>query len=303
MSGHDTHIFGINEIIQVESETRESVWIVAGKEGVGDLDNDELLETVHANLRRGISYRIVLPGKNVSPSAEEASEAPFSSGHYQIRYIPKQLFDLMCPFQIHDAAKRHRRGFYSLTQGSDYYWTEMESNVLRQKIEAFKYLWDMPSDIFSAFKDDATSIEIQEFSEFDQLVERRITDSALCQILKRDYRSALAALNAGLWKLAYVCMMGIVETALDQILASNCLAPGEDEKNRTSFALKIVRAQKNGLLSESDAKLTHGLREIRNIVHPEAELRCGIIITKHHVEMARSFLKVMLEQSKWGEGI
>lgn len=287
----------IQDIIEIESNTIESVWIVATTEGVGDLDNCELLTTVHANLKRGVTYQVILPEE--SESADEAPLSPGMEGSYQIRRLPRRIVDMLCPFQIHDAEKRVRRGFFSHVAGSDYFWVEMDGVILRSKMDSFKYLWSLPDEARAAFERAPIRAAAEDSREFDELIRERITEPDLRAIVLRDYRSSWTAFRAGLWKLSYVCCMGIIETVLDQLLQANGAFLDGADADRTSFAAKIVLARKQGLLADSDARLTHGLREIRNIVHPRAELRSGIVLTKHHVQMARSFLKVMLEQSSW----
>jgi len=291
-------ILTLDEIQSTESRVRESVWVIGTPEGVSDLDNDELLETVHTNLGRGIQYRVIIPDCGAVPSASRGQFEGKAS--YQIRRVPSRLVDLCCPMQIHDAHKRTRCGYYSHVSGSEYFWIEMDSFELRPgKIRAFEYLWDLPDQIAAALRLDDAELAA-DVSEFEEQISRTVEDERLATILRRDYCNAWAASHAGLWKLSYVCCMGIVETLIDVLLMRSPSVP-DDRKNQirhiADFKTKVRWARESGILTSKDAQLTHTLRSIRNIVHPSVELRDGIVLERDHLTVARGFLKIVLRRA------
>ena len=143
-------VITLKEIGELEARLTDSIWIVVTAEGFQDLDSDALRETVSANLEQGIEYRIILADDAAGPTIEGLEDKLLS--RYKVQRIPRQLFNIACPFQINDPGKMHRRGFFILRFGSEYFGVEMDRDVLREKIAAFKYLWEMPPRLRQAVR-------------------------------------------------------------------------------------------------------------------------------------------------------
>jgi len=148
MRGEGAPFMELDEICRLEAELTDSIWIVATEEGFQDLDSDALQEAVQANLKRGIEYRLILPDDAKVSWLKGIEDSLLSQ--YRVQTVPRQLFNFACQFQINDPEKRHRRGFYIVRFGSDYFGIEMDSDVLRNKIAAFRYMWNMPATIRQA---------------------------------------------------------------------------------------------------------------------------------------------------------
>ena len=110
----------------------------------------------------------------------------------------------------------HRRGFFILRFGSEYFGIEMDRDVLREKIAAFKYLWEMPPRLRQAVRhaerpddpapgflkaDFAEAVECMLLSQnraavilFARCLERLLVDYAGKEELDLDGRVTLGAL-------------------------------------------------------------------------------------------------------------
>jgi len=286
-------LLDIKQISEIEAEADSGLWILSTHEALNDLDNDELLSVVQNNLKRGLTYKAIVP-ENETVSPFSGCENGFR-GSYEIRTIPRQIFDLSCEFQIHDPFKRNRRGFFSIRVGAEYFWIEMDRDILRDKIDAFEYWWKIPKEIRSVIKAPHITENYEGFEKFDELASNIIKNQKLLAILKRDYCNTLEAFEFKLWKLSYVCCMGIVETLIDQCLKDNNIDI-QKKGQIIGFAQKVKLAKENNLVKRNTGNMVDSLRDIRNVVHPSYEVRNNLEIKKENVEIALSFLFLLLRE-------
>jgi len=106
-----------------------------------------------------------------------------------------------------------------------------------------------------------------------------ITNSDLRAIIERDYEEIQRAFISNCWKSVIILCGGIIEATLTDLLLSNNTialtaesAPQEKDITRWDFSKLIDVSVELKLVSDGVQKLSHPLREYRNLVHPSNEI-------------------------------
>ncbi len=140
--------------------------------------------------------------------------------------------------------------------------------------------------------DQPTSAPVTEIRQFGF-----ITDDALRAIIERDYSEIQRAYVAQCWKSVIILSGGAIETVLTDLLKANeasarasKAAPLEPDITRWDLSKLIEVAVKLNLVTSAVEKLSHSLREYRNLVHPGNELRNHL---RFDAEEARIALEVL----------
>ena len=107
-----------------------------------------------------------------------------------------------------------------------------------------------------------------------------INDPALKQCIERDYAEIQRAFIAQCWKSVIILSGGIIEAILTDLLLHNSVraagavnTPKQHDSTRWDLADLIKVAVELDLVSAGVEKLSHSVREYRNLVHPGNELR------------------------------
>jgi hypothetical protein len=152
-----------------------------------------------------------------------------------------------------------------------------------------------------------------ELSEEDEtpVVEPRtfgfVSDSSTRSILERDYRELQHAYVAKCWKSAIILAGGLLEAMLLDKLKANqnaTLASPKSPKNtdidRWSLQNLITVATDLSFISSGADKLSHSVREYRNLVHPANEVRNNLKVQQEEARIALEVVRLVyrdLEQA------
>ena len=120
-----------------------------------------------------------------------------------------------------------------------------------------------------------------------------VRDAALRQILQRDYLEAQRAFAAQCWKSVIILSGGAIEALLlDRLLRdeatakASSAAPREPKLGRWDLADLIKVAVDLQVVGPGLEKLSHTVREYRNLVHPGNELRSKLTAEQEDARIA-----------------
>jgi len=143
--------------------------------------------------------------------------------------------------------------------------------------------------------DESESTPVTETREF-----KFVTDGRLRKILERDYAEIQRAYVSECWKSVIIISGGAIEAILlDQLQAdaagarASSKAPREADISRWDLAQLIdvavdLRPELGGV-----EKLSHSVREYRNLVHPGSEIRTGLRFGKEEARIALEVLNLV----------
>jgi hypothetical protein len=127
-----------------------------------------------------------------------------------------------------------------------------------------------------------------------------ITDLSLRAIIERDYSEIQRAYIAQCWKSVIILSGGAIEAILTDLLKSNepaakasKSAPREPDITRWDLSQLIGVAVELKLVSTAVEKLSHSLREYRNLVHPGNELRNNLRFDAEEARIAIEVLNIV----------
>jgi len=146
-------------------------------------------------------------------------------------------------------------------------------------------------------------VEIEE-SEIIPITEKRnfpfISDNELRKIIERDYMEIQRAFIAQCWKSVIIMCGSAMETILLDLLKqdeenakSSQKAPEENNLEKWPLNDLIEVAIDLNLVTEGIAKLSHPVREYRNIIHPGNEIRNKIDFDKEEARIAIEVLNIL----------
>lgn len=127
-----------------------------------------------------------------------------------------------------------------------------------------------------------------------------IRDSAIRIIVERDYREAQRAYISECWKSVIILCGGMIEAVLTDLLTQNEKlaksspgAPKNSDITRWDLVdlIKIAVALK--LVSVGVEKLSHSIREYRNLVHPGNEVRNNLRFDSEEARIALEVLNIV----------
>jgi hypothetical protein len=127
-----------------------------------------------------------------------------------------------------------------------------------------------------------------------------ITDKSLRDIIERDYSEIQRAYIASCWKSVIILSGGTIEAILTDLLKANEAAaktaksaPKNDDITQWDLSQLIKVAVELGLVSTSIDKLSHSIREYRNLVHPGNELRNKLRFDAEEARIAIEVLNIV----------
>ena len=110
-----------------------------------------------------------------------------------------------------------------------------------------------------------------------------VHDDAVRTIVARDYREAQLTFIAGCWKSVIILCGGLIEAVLldlaqqdENASRSTKAAPNEPNLKKWPLSRLIDVTVELKLIGHGVEKLSHPVREYRNLIHPGVELRSGI---------------------------
>lgn len=194
---------------------------------------------------------------------------------HELRQINEEFPSLMPPFYKNDYHSHNTAGgqaIYNLISIRSY----MAALIARLQI-----LIEQPSDI--------PVTEIRQFAF--------IGDDNIRKIIERDYDEIQRAYNSKCWKSVIILCGGAIEAILTDLLISNEAyakdsksVPGKSDISRWDLAELINVAVELKLVTSGIEKLSHPIREYRNLVHPGNEIRNNL---HFDAEEARISLEVL----------
>lgn len=127
-----------------------------------------------------------------------------------------------------------------------------------------------------------------------------ISDNELRKILERDYSEIQRAFVAQSWKSVIIMCGSAIEAILLNLLKQDekkakSSKKASEEKNLEKWSLNnlIEVAVDLKLVTEGIAKLSHPVREYRNIIHPGNEIRNKIEFGKEEARIAIEVLNIL----------
>jgi hypothetical protein len=127
-----------------------------------------------------------------------------------------------------------------------------------------------------------------------------ISDKKLRKILERDYLEIQRAYLAQCWKAVVILCGGLVEAILIDLCLSNSLqavgatvAPKQRDITRWTLSELVSVARELKLISSGAEKLSHSLREYRNLIHPGKEIREGFKFGTEEAKLAVEVVNII----------
>lgn len=128
-----------------------------------------------------------------------------------------------------------------------------------------------------------------------------ISDLALRKILERDYQEIQRGMIASNWKSAILLSGGSIEAILLDILnkdpakaKSSEKAPKEPDLNKWDLSTLVDVAVEEKFIGSEVAKLSHTVREYRNLIHPGVEIRKSLKIEPEEAKIAVEVLHILI---------
>lgn len=128
-----------------------------------------------------------------------------------------------------------------------------------------------------------------------------VANTHLRAILQRDYRDLQRAIAAKFWKGAVILSGGLLEALLaDQLLSHGSKAisaASAPKKNPDILSWRFVEliavSAEIGIVSKGAERLSHSVREYRNLVHPHKELRDKLVANEPEAKIALQVLHLV----------
>jgi len=146
-------------------------------------------------------------------------------------------------------------------------------------------------------------IEIEEIAD-TPVTERRefsfIADDDLREIVERDYSEAQRAYIGECWKSVIILSGGMIEAILSYLLISNqglvsssSKAPKKQDITKWNLVDLINVSVDLKLVSPGVEKLSHPIREYRNLIHPGNEIRNNLQFGPEEARIALEVIKIV----------
>jgi hypothetical protein len=147
-------------------------------------------------------------------------------------------------------------------------------------------------------------VTLEQHNENNPVVEKRqfsfITDKKIRTIVERDYEEIQRGFIASCWKSVLVLCGGAIEAILTDLLLANQAigiaaksAPKENDITKWDFSKLIDVAVELELVSPGIQKLSHPLREYRNLIHPSNEIRNKLLFDAEEARIAIEVLHIL----------
>jgi len=128
-----------------------------------------------------------------------------------------------------------------------------------------------------------------------------VTNSEIRRIVERDYREIQRAFISQCWKAVVILAGGLIEAILldalskrqNQAIAAKAAPKGSKDFVRWNLSELIEVVIELGIVSESVAKVSHAVREYRNLVHPGNEFRNRLSVAKEEARIAIEVLHIL----------
>ena len=143
--------------------------------------------------------------------------------------------------------------------------------------------------------EESTDVPVTEKREFEFVSDRRLK-----AILERDYEEIQRAFISRCWKSVIILSGGAIEAILTDLVSrdetaakSARCAPREDDITRWGLSALIDVSVELKLVSAGIQKLSHPIREYRNLVHPGYEIREKLEFGAEEAKIAVELLHIL----------
>lgn len=130
-----------------------------------------------------------------------------------------------------------------------------------------------------------------------------IQDSTLREILTRDYLEIQKSIISGALKATIILCGGSIEAILLDLLKkdeentrASAKAPSEQNLDKWSLNDLIEVAVDKNLVAGEIAKLSHSVREYRNLIHPGLEIRGTLKVESEEAKIAIEVLNILIRE-------
>jgi hypothetical protein len=130
-----------------------------------------------------------------------------------------------------------------------------------------------------------------------------ISENSLRKILERDYLEVQRNIISTNWKSAIILSGGSIEAILldllqknEQIAKASEKAPSAPSLSKWNLDELIEVAVNESLVGKGVAKLSHSVREYRNLIHPGAEIRSGLKVEPEEAKIAIEVLHILIRE-------
>jgi RNA binding exosome subunit len=115
--------------------------------------------------------------------------------------------------------------------------------------------------------------------------------------LERDYDELNLAMQAKIWKAAYVLAGSIIEAILiDYLIASGYQRRPHSDILKMDLAQAITACREENVLSEKTEHLSHAIRSYRNLIHPGRSIRLGETANENGAKIAQALVEIIIEE-------
>jgi hypothetical protein len=146
--------------------------------------------------------------------------------------------------------------------------------------------------------DDASQTPVTETRSF-----HFVADGEIRKILERDYLEVQKNVLTSSWKSAMLLSGGSIEAILLDLLhkdeattKSSSKAPAETNLDKWHLNDLIEVAVETKLVSSAVAKLSHSVREYRNLIHPGVEIRGNLKVEPEEAKIAAEVLNILIRE-------
>jgi hypothetical protein len=127
-----------------------------------------------------------------------------------------------------------------------------------------------------------------------------VKDSSIRAVLERDYRELQVALLASVWKGALTLAGSCIEGVLFDLASQNAStaiaaksAPREPNLDRWTLGQLVAVCTELKLIPPGVDKLSPGLKDYRNLIHPAVEVREHLTPGEHEAKIAAEILNIL----------
>ncbi|NMB80550.1 MAG: hypothetical protein GYA14_01895 [Ignavibacteria bacterium] len=130
-----------------------------------------------------------------------------------------------------------------------------------------------------------------------------VSDINIRKILERDYQEIQRNMISLNWKSSIILCGGSIEAILLDLLMKNSTkacaspkAPKENDLNRWDLNDLVEVAVEEKAIGSEIAKLSHTVREYRNLIHPGVEVRKSLKVESEEAKIAVEVLHILIRE-------
>lgn len=130
-----------------------------------------------------------------------------------------------------------------------------------------------------------------------------ISDPRIKRILERDYGEIQRNIISANWKSAIILSGGAIEALIldyvhndEQTAKASSKAPSEPNLDKWHLNDLIEVAVDAKMVGSEIAKLSHTVREYRNLIHPGVEVRSGLKVEPEEAKIAVEVLNILIRE-------